>query len=337
MIMGLPSFNLCPTLLLFYSLISFLSQTRTEAVATYLNHSCSSTTTFTANITFQSNLKQLLTYLSSNATSNIESYNATASTGNSVDTVYGLYVCRGDLPADTCQSCVAGATEDIVERCPTNKVVVAWYDECTLRYSSQYFFSNMVTDPNVSMVNNLNVSEQTRFNQLVRTTMNDLASGIANVRTGAKKFGTKEANFTVLQTLYTLAQCTPDLSGFDCNRCLQIAIQTLPNCCGGKQGGRVLYPSCIARFELYKFYQGNATSALVPSPPSPGSETTSKGKLQLLSCCSFQMIGKLGILVRLFSLFYYYYYYLLIYLLKRELGIIAFTVFTPGTLTSTKF
>ena len=298
MIMGLPSFNLCTTLLLFYSLISFLSQTRTEAVATYLYHDCSNTTTFTANSTFQSNLKQLLTYLSSNATRNIESYNATASTGNSVDTVYGLYVCRGDLPADACQSCVASATEDIVERCPSNKVVVGWYDECTLRYSNQYFFSSMVTDPAVFLWNTQNVSDQAGLNQLVRTTMNDLASGIANVRTGAKKFGTKEANFTVLQTLYTLAQCTPDLSGFDCNRCLQIAIQTLPNCCGGKQGGRVLYPSCIVRFEVYPFYQKGNTSAptLGPPPPSPGTET--KGKVQLLfSCCSFQMIGKLGSIV----------------------------------------
>lgn len=37
------------------------------------------------------------------------------------------------------------------------------------------------------------------FDQLVRVTMNDLVSGTSNVRTGAKKFWAKEANFTTLQ------------------------------------------------------------------------------------------------------------------------------------------
>ena len=122
--------------------------------------------------------------------------------------------------------------------------------------------------------------------------MKDLASEISNVGTGAKKFGTKEANFTAFQTLYSLAQCTSDLSGNDCNTCLQIAISNIPGCCGGKQGGRVLYPSCIVWFEVYPYYQKGNTSAptLSPPPPSPGTETASKGKVQLLfSCCSFEM------------------------------------------------
>ncbi|KAL0012479.1 hypothetical protein SO802_007587 [Lithocarpus litseifolius] len=123
MIMGLPQpcrFNLCTTLLvLYYFLISFLSHTRTEAVATYVYHNCPNTVTFTTNSTYQSNLNNLLTYLSFNATRNIEFYNATA--GNSVDTVYGLFLCREDLPADTCQSCIADATKDIAQRCPTER------------------------------------------------------------------------------------------------------------------------------------------------------------------------------------------------------------------------
>ena len=60
-------FNLCMTLLVLYFLISFLSHTRTEAVATYVCHNCPNTTTFTTNSTYQSNLNNLLIYLSSNA------------------------------------------------------------------------------------------------------------------------------------------------------------------------------------------------------------------------------------------------------------------------------
>ena len=144
MIMGLP--KLCMTLLVLYFLISIHSQTRTEAVATNLYHVCLNTTTFITNSTYQTNLNHLLTYLSSNATANnIEFYNATASSGNSADTVYGLFLCCGDLDANTCPDCVTSATRDIVQRCPTQKEVVAWYDECMLRYSYQYFFGSMVT------------------------------------------------------------------------------------------------------------------------------------------------------------------------------------------------
>ena len=274
-IMGLPQpcrFNLCMTLLVLYFLISFLSHTRTEAVATYVHHKCPNTTTFTTNSTYQSNLNYLLTYLSSNATRNIEFYNATA--GNSVDTVYGLFLCRGDLPVDTCQSCIADATKDIVQRCPTERVAVGWYDKCMLHYSDQYFFGSMVTDPYRILCNPQNISDQTRFDQLVRAKLSGLASGIINLSTGAKKFGTKQANFTALRIVYTLAQCTPDLSGYDCTSCLRLAKQKLPS---GKRGGRVLFPSCIVRFEIYPFYLTGNTSAPPPTPVPP--PPTPKGKV----------------------------------------------------------
>ncbi|KAK7840155.1 cysteine-rich receptor-like protein kinase 25 [Quercus suber] len=41
-------------------------------------------------------------------------------------------------------------------------------------------------------------------------------------------FATKEAAFSSSLTLYSLVQCTPDLSSFDCNKCLQGAIANLP-------------------------------------------------------------------------------------------------------------
>ena len=125
------------------------------------------------------------------------------------------------------------------------------------------------------------MSEPDRFNLLLQTTMNDLASQLLNVRSGAKKFKTKEATFTPLQKLYTLAQCTPDLSGADCNSCLKIATNTLPGCCGGKQEGIILFPSCIIQYAVSPFYTVNTS---VPTPTEalvPGSAITPKGKFSL--------------------------------------------------------
>ena len=101
-----------------------------------------------------------------------------------------------------------------------------------------------------------------------------LASHATDVPIGAKKFGTNKVNISAVQTLYSLVQCTPDLSSTDCNFCLQTAISRLPICCGGKQGGRVLFSGCNIIYELYPFYN---TPGLQPLPP-PTSVGGQEGK-----------------------------------------------------------
>ena len=108
----------------------------------------------------------------------------------------------------------------------------------------------------------------TPFDQLVNTTLIDLASQASDVLAGSKKFKTKEANFSELQTIYSLVQCTPDLSTTDCKRCLRSAIGDLPTCCSGKQGVKVLLPSCCVRYEVYPFYKVIDT-APTPAPGLP--------------------------------------------------------------------
>jgi hypothetical protein len=258
-------FNLRITLLFFSMLISFLCQTPTEASPTYIDHACINTTTSTTpNGTYRSNLLQLLSYLSSNATSNLEFYNA--SVGNSVDTVYGLFLCRGNVPAADCRDCVAVATKQLVDSCPEEKAAVVWYADCMIHYSNRYIFSTMVSEPSFSASTQLNVSEPNRFDDLVMAMMNDFASLVTKFGSGAKKFSTNEAQFTASQTLHTIVQCTPDLSGYDCNRCLQIAIKNLSDCCSGKSSGIVTLPSCILAYNVNQLSLTGNTSAPTPNP-----------------------------------------------------------------------
>ncbi|KAK9936144.1 hypothetical protein M0R45_013004 [Rubus argutus] len=246
--------------------------------ADYLAHFCPNSTVFTPNSTFQSNLNRLFSVLSSNATSDTGFYKAT--TGRTpTDTVYGLFLCRGDVNATACEACVPSAIAEAVKQCPIEKEVVIWFDDCMVRYSNRSFFSVMAESPRVFMWNTQNVTtEPNRFNQVLAESMNKMATEAAN---GGDKFATKEANFTGLISLYSLGQCTQDLSSFDCNTCLRGAIAQLPGCCGGKLGGRVLYPSCTVRFEVYPFYHQNLTSATAPAPaalPLPPPTSVSKGK-----------------------------------------------------------
>ncbi|XP_042478345.1 cysteine-rich receptor-like protein kinase 25 [Macadamia integrifolia] len=131
-----------------------------------------------------------------------------------------------------------------------------------LRYSNDSFFSTITESHGFNKANPQSLFNVTRFDQLVEDNMKKATTAAAS---DSKRFATQEATFTQFQNLYCLAQCSPDLSGNDCNSCLVGAIADLPNCSSGKQGGRVLNPSCNIRYELYLFYQVTALA----SSPSP--------------------------------------------------------------------
>ncbi|XP_027159340.1 cysteine-rich receptor-like protein kinase 25 [Coffea eugenioides] len=238
----------------------------------------------TTNSPFRTNLNFLLSTLSSNASRTNGFYNSTAlGRGNDPsNTIYGLFLCRGDFSVDVCQQCVASASRRIIQECPNQKRAIVWYDECLLRYSDQYIFSRGDALTLFAMYNVQNVTDAARFNPLLDNLMDKIQNRAANDLSG-KKFAVEEANFSAFQRLYTLAQCTPDLSTVDCGSCLSNAISVLPNCCHNRVGGRVLYPSCNIRYELYRFYNNSVAPAPAPPPsppppPLPPVPTTSSSK-----------------------------------------------------------
>ncbi|XP_062161101.1 cysteine-rich receptor-like protein kinase 10 isoform X2 [Alnus glutinosa] len=280
--MGMASVNVSMTLVVF----TLLCMSREAAGIQYLYHFCSNSTnlTFTPNSTYQSNLYRLLSSLSSNAGHEDGFYNTTVGQ-NASDIVYGLFLCRGDLSTQECQDCVDIATQEVINPyCPIEKTAVIWYEECMIRYSDQSFFSTMNTLPGVYVPSRENISDPDLFNEVLMATINDhLVSQGTNVRTGAKKFATKEANFSGSQTLYTLEQCTPDISSSDCSRCIQEAIALLSTCCSGRPGARILFSSCRIRYEIYSFYRTlNAMTVPTPMPSILPPPPSGKHKIRVL-------------------------------------------------------
>ncbi|KAL5578972.1 hypothetical protein UlMin_011414 [Ulmus minor] len=261
------------TFLFLCFLISLGLNTTLAVDPVYLYHICPNTSTYTPNSIYQSNLNHLLSVLSSNATR--ESYYATTAGNDSSTTVYGQFLCRGDMNATTCRDCVQFAVKDAVKRCPVEKEAMIWYDECQLRYSNRSFYGIEAERPRVALLNTENITNMgiDYFNLVLEFNLKQAVASAAEGRPGKRKFGTKGAKFTAFQILYYLAQCTPDLSSEDCSRCLHNAIDLLNVCCTRSQGGRVLFPSCNVRYELYLFYEQTASepppSTVVP-PPSPG-------------------------------------------------------------------
>ncbi|XP_021719626.1 cysteine-rich receptor-like protein kinase 10 isoform X1 [Chenopodium quinoa] len=240
---------------------------------TYLYNFCSNTTIFATNSKYHTNLNKLFKSLSSNATTNPAGFDITSAGTNTSDTVYGLFLCRGDQNITACSDCVKTATTTDLPKsyCPNRKVAVIWYDECMLRYSNESLLGKMEQSPKVFLTNTQNMTgDQTAFSDLLGNTMNSLAAETSNSKSG-KKYATKVAKFTSLKTLYAMEQCTPDLSASDCNQCLTIAIGSLDV----KMGARVMQPSCFVRYETYPFYNGATNFSGTPplSSPSPSPDT----------------------------------------------------------------
>ncbi|XP_050105581.1 cysteine-rich receptor-like protein kinase 10 [Malus sylvestris] len=291
------------TLVLIFSIFTLPSfLTSTEAVVWLFTY-CPNTTTFTPNSTFQSNVNRLLSNLSSNANRSSNGfYNVTVQTTNNA--VYGLFLCRGDVVGtDACGTCVANATAVARQRCPVEKRVVIWYDECMLRYSNESFFSTVTDWPGLYMRSTQNATDPTfQFNKVIEASVNQAASEAVG---DADKFGTNQANVTGLISVYSLGQCTQDLSAMDCNRCLRRAIALLPGCCYGRLGGRYVFPSCNVRYEVYPFYAQNASSAPEPAPgPPPPPLPPPKGKSKIPTSTIVAIVVPISASVLLFVVGY---------------------------------
>ena len=222
-------------------------------------YNCSSNNTYSPNSTYHTNLQTLLSWLSSNATTTTNIYSTTVTDGNTSSnsaTIYGLFMCRIEDGDANCEACVINSTKIITKLCPVAKEAILWGDNCFVRYSDRYFFTTVEESPKLSFMNEQDyVGQVGLFNKILWDTLNDVRNRTASVPFGSMKYGYKSVNITANQTLYAMGFCIPYLSSDNCSWCLSDAIAEIPtSCCRGKTGGRVIYPSCGVRYELYPFY-----------------------------------------------------------------------------------
>ncbi|XP_027364745.1 cysteine-rich receptor-like protein kinase 25 [Abrus precatorius] len=180
------------------------------------------------------NLDKLLATLSSvAATGTTLFYNTTAGGSNTPDTVYGLFNCRGVVPRQVCQDCVARGTKELSSKCEFEKEGMLWRDQCFVRYSNRYFFSVVEKEPILGFFNTINVTtnNNTDFITTLAKTLTQVVAEAANSGVpGNKNFATKKASLSLVESrsLYTCADCTSDLSSKDCYACLHEAINSIP-------------------------------------------------------------------------------------------------------------
>ncbi|CAL4943607.1 unnamed protein product [Urochloa decumbens] len=259
------------------------------ATASLVTTKCDNGTYYAANSTYQSNVRLLLASLAANASrSPYPAGFATAVVGASLDTVWGLGLCRGDTVGADCAFCLALAPGVAFNKCQGVKDVSVFYDRCVLRYS----FRDFLTSPDNGQVQDRGISDVTVlgnaswFDALVARLVGTLADWAAFNTTARYAVGTmssEPAGFpatdkSVVHTIYGLVQCTPDQSPAACRRCLQALVDEIPAVFNGTVGGRILAVWCYLRFETHEFFDTTPMLNLVaPPPPSPASADQAGG------------------------------------------------------------
>ncbi|TVU38664.1 hypothetical protein EJB05_12048, partial [Eragrostis curvula] len=238
---------------------------------------CGTTNTFGANSRFQANLNRLAATLPGKASASPNLY-ATAVVGAVPQQIWAMGLCRGDVNATACGSCLAQAFRDVQNDCPYYKDATIYYDPCTLHYSDVHTLAGCddtgPTTDEYGVTNQGNVTyDPPRFNALLAKLLNATADYAAFNST--RRFATGEADFSDKNypKVYCLAQCPPDQPPALCRKCLAgIIADGLPRFLNSI-GGRVLWVNCTYRFETAPFYSGPAMVRL-PSPgagaPAPG-------------------------------------------------------------------
>lgn len=252
----------------FLLIIPFLILFNPTAAAESLYTYCSNdTSNYTLNTPFEENLKLLLQALPSN-TSLSGFYNTSiGETPN--DKIYGQALCRGDVNAAVCESCIVKASQEILKNCKSKDAII-WLDLCQVRYSFQSFFSMQVYTGKYPDwdAQEKSISNPDQFNQILKYLLSNLSTEAA-FNPSRRMFATGEVKFSAKQTIYGLVQCTRDISTGDCKICLDSASGDLDACCFGKQGGIILSRNCDMRFEMYTFYNASSSN-LLPNPTSQG-------------------------------------------------------------------
>ncbi|KAL2931605.1 Cysteine-rich receptor-like protein kinase 25 [Bienertia sinuspersici] len=212
---------------------------------------------------YKTKLIQLLNSLPSSAGKSINNgYFATNKSSDS-ETIYARFLCRGDTTPDTCQGCVSTAISDLpLAKCLSDKSAVIWYGECMVQYSNKSF-QGIVDEyihegwRNIDHVSSI-TDDVNGFMTLAGDTIQNLTSKVNSLgdhtREGDSKYYLiKDVAFNSFIRIYTMVQCTPDLNPLDCGRCLNIVVNEMATYCNGYKGGRVLNPSCYARYETYPY------------------------------------------------------------------------------------
>ncbi|KAI5004342.1 hypothetical protein ZWY2020_031585 [Hordeum vulgare] len=260
-------------------------------LATAFGCICGSSGKYIADSAYQSNLAVLAATLHSNASSSPQLFitaNATASsfpqlfaTANAG--MYMLALCRRDtINLTACIECRTSALHYALKMCPNHRTATVYYDYdevdallpgCLLGFSDDGSFLSLAsgTTGNETFFQYFNTVNIAGNAGVVAAAVRQLLAQTArNAAVAARRFATgfmQSIGDGTTPTLYSLAQCTPDLFAGDCLACLQRLVGSINATNNLRLGGRIFRLRCNVRFEAFMFYD-DKNMQRIPSPSS---------------------------------------------------------------------
>ncbi|KAL6654906.1 hypothetical protein ACP70R_008371 [Stipagrostis hirtigluma subsp. patula] len=230
---------------------------------------------------YQANLELLSTMLPDNVSSTPFLF-AKGSVGVTPDNIYGLAFCRGKPTASRCSNCITTAFQGAQEHCPFSREVTFYHEGCHIRFSDYDFLEQVnswETDDSLTVINTNDIHSWERsgtdsnITSIVKELLQKTAKLAADGLTSSYATGSIE-DVSSSFPLYSMAQCTPDLTPTACWACLKNASEmALDNLVAGVNAIEVIHLQCDLRYDQYKFYTGDpmyniGTSGAAP-PPAP--------------------------------------------------------------------
>lgn len=181
--------------------------------------------------TYQKNLNLALSNLTNTISDPSYKGFLSVSYGENVsDDVYATGICRGDVAADVCSTCLGFAYGAYAKVCPYQKQAIIADDNCKLHYSDISMDGILKINPCVFSYTQRNISspDVDAYNQRLMALLERLRSEAA-AGGPLLKFASGNATTPFNQTVvYALVQCTPDLSEKNCSDCLDKGLERIP-------------------------------------------------------------------------------------------------------------
>ncbi|XP_025827150.1 cysteine-rich receptor-like protein kinase 10 isoform X2 [Panicum hallii] len=206
-------------------------------------------------------------------------------------TIYGLFLCRGDVGAFDCSQCATIGFQDAQRLCEFTKEATIFYDQCLIRFSNKDFLDHVsplvrdyivvrtTSDALPGLLDPNRPNSVTFINDIIKVLLQETAKQAAYNSTWRFATGRMDVNGN-FAPLYSLMQCLPDLTPTDCWECLK----NISEMAMSRQGNQVLTVPCNLRYGMVQFYEGRPMWRIViPSadavvPPDHVMPTNQKHK-----------------------------------------------------------
>jgi len=215
----------------------------------------------TWNLTYQSNVASLLSELASKSSISNESLPgfSNASVGQVPDMVYGSYFCRGDLDSELCHECVVNVTGALSKQEATYECF-GFDDQCMVQYADHPIYSLYRKGFVLSYGGRGRiVPNYEQYNRTLSRTIQGLVKEAAVGKWARTNFATRVTNVTGSsnEKIYTLVQCSPDISAMNCSSCLDDLYSYIPTrCCGPTSGADAIHANCMLMYNNQSFFGG---------------------------------------------------------------------------------